>query len=303
GMAAGELRIAVRRQLVANLWSGVASAVLVVVFLAAQGVFEIGMAAVLLALLTAAIVALALSHKIAKHPHFGFASQTCQQIGLAIPGCVVLLRMYASVCGGIGQTELRPLAALNTMTMLVAAGIYFYHGTATRQRQFVILALAIFNIALALAWHALQWYDLQLYLVPLGVSVIALVELLRREIPASAHDSLRYVGALTILVSPMLEILGGSWWHLLSLLVLCVCIVLASIGLRLRALMFTGSAFLLVDLVAMVIHSSFDHPQLMWIAGLAIGGGVIALAAICENQRERLLDRIRLISAELATWH
>ncbi|MEZ6079276.1 MAG: hypothetical protein R3C56_27485 [Pirellulaceae bacterium] len=78
------------------------------------------------------------------------------------------------------------------------------------------------------------------------------------------HDSLRYVGALTILVSPMLEILGGSWWHLLSLLVLCVCIVLASIGLRLRALMFTGSAFLLVDLVAMVIHSSFDHPQLLW---------------------------------------
>ncbi|MCA9183204.1 MAG: hypothetical protein KDA51_17195, partial [Planctomycetales bacterium] len=147
GMAAGELRIAVRRQLVANLWSGIASAVLVAVFLAAQGVFVIGMAAVLLALLIAAIVALALSHKIAKHPHFGFASQTCQQIGLALPGCVVLLRMFASVCGGIGPTELRPLAALNTMTMLAAAGIYFYHGTATRQRQFVILALAIFNLA------------------------------------------------------------------------------------------------------------------------------------------------------------
>ncbi|MCC7335257.1 MAG: hypothetical protein IT422_09175 [Pirellulaceae bacterium] len=303
GMATVELRIAVRRQVVANLWTGVASAVLAVVFLAAQGVVVVGMAAGQLALLSVAIVALALSRRITNHPHFGFAAQTCQQIGLAIPGCVVLLRMFASVFGGIGPTELGPQAALNTIVMLAAAGIYFYHGTAARQRQFVILALAIFNLALALAWHSLQWYDLQLYLVPLGVSVIALVELLRREIPANAHDSLRYVGALTILVSPMLEILGGSWWHLLSLLVLCVCIVLASIGLRLRALVFTGSAFLLVDLVAMVIHSSFDHPQLLWITGLAIGGGVIALAAICENQRERLLDRIRLISAELATWH
>ncbi|MEO8271883.1 MAG: hypothetical protein ABI557_19325, partial [Aureliella sp.] len=271
GMAALEFRLAVRRQIVAHLWTGVASVALAVIFLAAQHVIVVGMAASQLALLAVAIVAIALSRRIASHSYFGFAAQTCQQIGLAIPGCVVLLRIFASVQAGVGPFELRPQAALNTFTMLAAAGIYFFHGTATRQRQFVILALAIFNLALALAWHAMQWYDLQLYLVPLGVSVIALVELLRKEIPASAHDSLRYVGALTILVSPMLEILGGSWWHLLSLLILCVCIVLASIGMRLRALMFMGSAFLLVDLVAMVIHSSFDHPQLLWIAGLAIG--------------------------------
>ncbi len=303
GMAAVEFRTAVRRQLAVHLWTGVASVVVAIVFLAAQHVLVVGMVSGQLALLAVAIVTMALSRAIHQHRHFGFAAQTFQQIGLAIPGCVVLLRIFTSVYGGIGPTELGPQAALNTLTMLAAAGIYFYHGTANRQRQFVLLALAIFNLALALAWHALQWYDLQLYLVPLGVSIIALVELLRREVPTSAQDSLRYIGALTILVSPMLEILGGSWWHLLSLLLLCVCIVLASIGLRLRALMFTGSAFLLVDLVAMVIHSSFDHPQLLWIAGLAIGGGVIALAAVCENQRERLLARIRLISAELATWH
>jgi hypothetical protein len=101
----------------------------------------------------------------------------------------------------------------------------------------------------------------------------------------------------------MLEILRGSWLHLATLLVLCVCVILLSIGLRLRALMYTGTAFLLTDLVAMVIHSSYDHPQLLWIVGLGVGIGVITLAAICENQRERLLDRIRMISAELATWH
>lgn len=300
-MAAVEICVSVRLQSVQRLWAGIAYFVVAIVFLAAQQVLILGMGMGQLALLGVALAALTVSRTIAQHPRFGFAAEPCQQIGLVLPGCVAVWGVYSSLFDTVGMLA-TPHSAVSTLTMLAAAAIYFYHGTATRQRQFVLLALVVLNVALALAWRAFQWYDLQLYLVPLGVSVIALVELLRKEIPASAHDTLRYVGALTILVSPMLEILGGSWWHLLSLLVLCVCVVLASIGLRLRALMFTGSAFLLVDLVAMVIHSSFDHPQVLWIAGLAIGAGVIALAAICENQREHLLARIRLLSAELSTW-
>lgn len=300
-MAAAEVCISVRLQSVQRLWAGIAYFVIAVVFLATQHVLSLGMGVGQMVMLGVALAALTLSRTISQHPRFGFAAEPIQQIGLVLPGCVALCGVYTSFFGTVGPFTV-PHSAVSTLTMLAAAAIYFYHGTATRQRQFVLLALVVLNVALALAWRAFQWYDLQLYLVPLGVSVIALVELLRKEIPASAHDTLRYVGALTILVSPMLEILGGSWWHLLSLLVLCVCVVLASIGLRLRALMFTGTAFLLVDLVAMVIHSSFDHPQVLWVAGLAIGAGVIALAAVCENQREHLLGRIRLLSAELATW-
>ena len=302
-MSAVEIGIAVRQQSVLRLWAGIVYFVLAIVFLASQHVLVLGMGVGQLALLGVALAAIAISRTFAQHPRLGFAAEPCQQIGLILPGCVALWGVYSSFFDTIGPFAGRPHSAVNTLTMLAAAAIYFYHGTATRQRQYVLLALAVFNVALALAWRAMHWYDLQLYLVPLGVSVLVLVELLRKELPDSAHDALRYVGALTILVSPMLEILGGSWWHLLSLLVLCVCVVLASIGLRLRALMFTGSAFLLVDLVAMVIHSSFDHPQLLWIAGLAIGASVIALAAICENQREHVLARIRLLTAELATWH
>lgn len=300
-MAAAEVCISVRLQSVQRLWVGIAYFVIAVVFLATQHVLILGIGVGQIAMLGVALAALTLSRTITQHPRFGFASEPFQQIGLVLPGCVAVWGVYSSFFDTVGPFAV-PHSAVSTLTMLAAAAIYFYHGTATRQRQFVLLALVVLNVALALAWRAFQWYDLQLYLVPLGVSVIALVELLRKEIPASAHDTLRYVGALTILVSPMLEILAGSWWHLLSLLVLCVCVVLASIGLRLRALMFTGTAFLLVDLVAMVIHSSFDHPQVLWVAGLAIGAGVIALAAICENQREHLLGRIRLLTAELATW-
>ncbi len=301
-MAAVEICVSVRLQSVQRLWMGLLHCVLAITFLIAQHVLVIGAGIGQLVLLSVALAALTLWRYIAEHPRFGFAAETCQRIGLILPGCVALWGVHASFFDTVGGFAVGAHSAVSTLAMLSAAAIYFYHGTATGQRQYVLLALAVLNVALALAWRAFQWYDLQLYLVPLGVSVIALVELMRKEIPASAHDTLRYVGALTILVSPMLEILSGSWWHLLSLLVLCVCVVLASIGLRLRALMFTGSAFLLIDLVAMVIHSSLDHPQVLWVAGLGIGAGVIALAAICENQREHLLARIRLLSAELATW-
>jgi len=33
-----------------------------------------------------------------------------------------------------------------------------------------------------------------------------------------------------------------------------------------------------------------------------LGLGVIGLAAYCEHHREKLMSRIRLISAELETW-
>lgn len=293
-----EFREAVRRQAIAHLWTGLGAAGLTLVFLISQDVLVIGAGMSQVVLVLAALLAICTSYRIASHPHFGFTAATMQQIGLTAPACVVLFALFS--WPSHRGTE---FMAFNTLSLLAAAGIYFYHGIATKQRRFVVAAVAIFNVTLAIVWSSMQWFDMQLYLVPLGVSLIALVELLRREIPTSAHDPLRYAGALTILVSPMLEILGGSWLHLLTLLILCVLVIFMAIGLRLRALVYTGTAFLLVDLIAMVIHSSYDHPQLLWIAGLGVGIGVIAVAAICENQRERVLDRIRLITAELATWN
>ncbi len=83
-------------------------------------------------------------------------------------------------------------------------------------------------------------------------------------------------GALIVLVSPF-EIFSGSWLHLFSLLAFCLVIILLAIGLRLRALIYTGSAFLFADLFGMVLRSTVDHPGMLWIAGLGIGVTVIAL--------------------------
>jgi len=198
---------------------------------------------------------------------------------------------------------------MNSLAMLLAAGYYFWQAIEADPRAsekrigLFVLSATIVNVSLALLWIDLQWTDPQLFLVPIGMSALLLVELLRKETPSELHNPLRYVGALIVLVSPTFDIVGGSWVHLISLMVLSVVVMLLGIGIRVRVLVYAGTAFLCVDLVAMVVRGSIDNPNLLWVAGIACGAAVLALGAFCENNREVLLQRMRAMSAELETWN
>ena len=105
-----------------------------------------------------------------------------------------------------------------------------------------------------------------------------------------------------ILVSPTFHIVGGSWLHLFSLMVISVGVTLAAMGLRIRALMYTGVGFLVADLIAMLVRGSIDNPSILWIAGITFGTLVIGLAAYCERHREKLLQKMRLVASQLDAW-
>ena len=191
---------------------------------------------------------------------------------------------------------------INSLAMLMASGFYFWRGLETRTAGPLFGSLGIFNLLLVMIWQELQWSDPQLFMIPMGFSVLLMVETLRDKIPTSLHNPLRYAGALTILVSPTFHIVGGSWLHLVTLMVVSVVIVLVAMGLRVKALMYTGTAFLIADMIAIVVRGSFDNPNLLWLVGIAIGAAVIGLAAYCERHREQMLQRLRLLSAQLETW-
>ena len=191
---------------------------------------------------------------------------------------------------------------MNSLAILLAGGFYFWQAIERRSKGFAVLSAAILNIAILLLWSELGYSDPQLYMIPVGITILVLVEVLKREIPAVWHNPLRYAGALTILVSPTFHIVDKSWLHLIALMVLATCVLLVSIGLRLRALMYTGTAFLIADLMAMVICGGIDHPNLLWIAGIGFGAAIITLGAICENNREKLLQRMRIVSVQMEQW-
>ena len=215
-----------------------------------------------------------------------------------------LLLPAATVAIGIGRHLLREPVWLgaNSLAMLLAAGFYFWNGLERQRKSFVLAAALFANLAFAFLWSELSWTDPQFFLIPIGATVLGLVELLKRDIAGRLHNPLRYAGAIVILVSPTFHIVDGSWTHLISLMVISVLVTWLGIGSRIRALMYLGTGFLVADLLAMVVRGSIDRPSLLWFAGIAVGAAVIALAAYCERHREDLLQRMRFMAAELETW-
>ncbi len=297
GAAVFEMWNAVRAQRESYVWLSLALLATGAIWLMLEGIIRPGMGLSQLVMLVIGVVALTAAEKTREMERCGILSRPLRSIGMLMPAfvtCVALLRTVLP-----GHVEVRGLQAL---AVFGCAAVYFHQWMLTRRRAFLLLAGAVLNLASFLLWKSLNISDPQFYLVPIGLSVLGLVELMKKELPASSHDPIRYIGALIILVSPVFDILSGSWFHLMSLLVLSVLVVLLSIGLRLKALMYTGTAFILADLVGMVVKSTVDRPALLWIGGLVLGATVIAIAAICENHRDRVLARIRQLSAALATW-
>jgi len=218
--------------------------------------------------------------------------------GHVLPALTVLIGIGRHVAGS-GSIWL----GMNSLALLMSAAFYFWRGLERKNNGLLIGSAVILNVAFALLWNELSWTDPQFFMIPLGISVLGLVELLRNELPEKALNPLRYAGALVILVSPTFHIVGGSWLHLFTLMVAAVGITLLAMGLRIRALMYTGTAFLAADLIAMVVRGSIDNPSILWIAGISLGLLVIGLAAWCERHRELLQQRVRLLAAELETWN
>lgn len=296
--AVAEFVEAMRRKQEAHVWASLTVIAMAVLWMFTHHLIEFGAGISQFVLLTLSVIMLIVSRQIHDHESIRVLARPFRTVGLIMPmavACMGIVREFS------GREVIWPGA--NSLALLCSAGLYFHHGIVRRERGFIVLAGGILNVSLLLLWRTLNLSDPQFYMVPIGLSILGLVELMKKELPKSSHDLLRYIGALTILVSPTFEILGGSWLHLVTLMMLSVIVVLVAIGLQLKALMYTGSAFLLADLVGMIVRSTIDHPALLWVCGLGIGAAVIGLAAYCERHREDLLKRIRIITAELATWN
>lgn len=302
----GELLAATRSQEQLRAWSTLVIFGLGIVWAWDQGWLPMGTGLSQLVLAVAAVLCLGLTKLVDRHPHFECFSSPLQIVGLIAPGVVAGLAIGDEIWASLNAHRLASSSfahSFNYMALLLSAAIYFVHGLAIGKRRYFVLSTVILNLGLALVWFSHGFTDPQFYCVPIGLSILWIVELLKKELPRQSQEPLRYIGALVILVSPVFGVLGSGWLHLFSLMVLCVLVILLAIGLRIRALMYTGTAFLFADIGGMLIKSSVDNPAYLWVGGIGLGAVVIALAAICENHRENVLAKIRLLSSELATWN
>ena len=295
-VAADEFWMAIRGRNELRVWCSMLALGFSIFLLFLNGILPVQTGVGLVAIVLVGVTLQWLGDRFAQSERFRVASRPMQIVGWVAPSFAVGIGLMAIVFG-------TATTAWVSLAIFLSAFVHAVRGWSSGQRWHAWLALAMVNIGLANINRALGWFDLQLYLAPIGLSILGLLELMKREIPQSGHKPIRLVGAFCILVSPIFQILAGSWWHMFSLMFLSVLVVLIAIGLRVRVLMYTGVAFLFADLLAMLVRSAVDHPNMLWVSGLGLGLMVIAIGAVCEVYRERLLSRVRTLSSELATWN
>ena len=102
---------------------------------------------------------------------------------------------------------------------------------------------------------------------------------------------MRYAGVAMIYVASAADMflagVGNSMWLPVVLAVLCVAGVLSGILLRVRAFIYLGVGFLLLDLFSMIWYAAVDLEQtwVWYVSGIVLGVVVLALFAYLEKRR------------------
>jgi len=182
---------------------------------------------------------------------------------------------------------------------LLVGGILYSALALTRRSVWFTAAAALFLNAGY--WRGLLetpaahvWQHPQLWLVPLAISGLATIQLHRKAFPPAVRTPLRNLALALLYLSSTADLilngLGQSAALALLLAVFSVIGMGVGLWLRTRAFLFTGAAFLVVSLLAL-IWSAIAQVGWHWIwalCGLALGLLIIAALAAIEKRREKL---------------
>jgi hypothetical protein len=189
----------------------------------------------------------------------------------------------------------------------LAGLLYAWLAAARRSFRFALLAALAANCGLWSLWahHGIAFLvHPQFWLIPLALIILASEQVQRDRLGRELSGGLRYLGISMVYVSATADLfiagLGNSVALPVWLAVLSVGGVLAGIVLRVRAFLFLGVSFLLLDVFTMIWHAAVDryHTWVWWASGIVLGAAVLALFGLFEKRRD---DVLRLIE-EVRRW-
>jgi hypothetical protein len=174
-----------------------------------------------------------------------------------------------------------------------------------RSFRFALLAALAANAGIwaLLAHHGVAFLvHPQAWLIPLALILLVSEHVNRARLRPEVALGLRYLGISLIYVASTADLIiagvGNSAVLPILLAVLAVAGMLAGIVLRVRAFLFVGVSFLLLDVFTMIWHAAVDryHTWVWWASGIVLGVAILALFAVFEKRRNdvlRLIDEIK----------
>jgi len=189
---------------------------------------------------------------------------------------------------------------------LLTAGV-LYLSLAGTMRNPLPLYLGILALNGAVYLWAPLWagrYGLwQFYLIPGAVSVLALLHLHRRELRPQVLNGGRLATLSVLYAGAGLDVfLQPELWVFVLALALALAGIIGGVALRIRAFLYAGVAFLVLNVCGQLLQfypeQGVSRALILLGLGAAITGGMV----LFNLKREAILQRIRILRADLAGW-
>jgi hypothetical protein len=187
---------------------------------------------------------------------------------------------------------------------VLASGLYAVVALSRRSFRWALFAALAANFGL---WSLLAHHGIallthpQAWLIPLALIILVSEHINRDRLSPQLAVGLRYLGICLVYVASTADLfiagIGASLWLPIVLAALCVAGVLAGILLRVKAFLFLGVGFLLLDVFTMIWHAAVDRSQtwLWWASGIVLGVAILTLFAVFEKRRNDVLQLVERI--------
>ncbi len=185
--------------------------------------------------------------------------------------------------------------------------VYAFLFVTRRSFRFGLIAALAANVGLWVLLYHHEWrfyVHPQVWLIPLALIALVSEHVNRDRLTPYQSAGIRYLALLVLYLSSTADLfiagLGRSVVLTLVLAVLSVLGVLAGMLLRVRAFLFAGVTFLLLDVLTIIWHAGVDQRQtwVLWSSGIVLGAAILTLFGIFEKRRN---DVLRLVE-ELRRW-
>ena len=125
------------------------------------------------------------------------------------------------------------------------------------------------------------------------MTILAALQIRRRDLPSSAVTLGRYLCMAVIYISSTWEIfesgIGDSLWPPMILALLSLAGAFLGIAFQIRGFVYFGTLFLFMSVLTMVAHAhrSLDHTWPWWVFGIVSGISILTLFGLLERQSEK----------------
>ena len=215
--------------------------------------------------------------------------------GVAFPLLAMALAVLRLSPAGIGQIAF--------VAALCFGLIAWLHWTERFARHAVLAAVVLANVALFATWRGQGLSDVQLYTIPLGLSLLVAAQLGRGDLERQQLQLLRGLGCIVLYAGTgwqMATSEGLLFPMLLGLLALVT--VAGGAFLKVRAFLFFGAATLVVDVLANLGRYSIRSTLVLAITITATGLALIGGMAWFSVRRAHALEMYRRFSTALEDW-